>query len=66
MVIPGTVRDVDDNPHEVVPVENATVTPVPFYFLGLVTGSTKVIHDFKHSLSGQFCWDIPSIIESKG
>src|SRR5215470_16404334 len=66
LAIPGAVGDIHDNPHQVVPVENATVTPVPFHSLGLITGRAEVIDDFEDCLSHPFAWDVSSIIEPEG
>ena len=66
LAIPNAVGDIHDDSYQVVPVENPTVTPVPFHSLGLVTGRAKVIDDFKHRLSDPFSWDVSSIIEPEG
>jgi hypothetical protein len=66
LAIPGTIRHIHDDPYEVVSVKNPTVTPVPFHFLRLVTGRTKVIDDFEHCLGDPFSWDVASIIEPEG
>src|SRR5262245_9235456 len=66
LAIPGAVRDIYDDSHQVVPVENPTVTPVPFHTLGLVTGRSKMLDDFEHRLSHPFSWHVSSIIEPEG
>jgi hypothetical protein len=66
LAIPGAVEDIHDDPHQVIPVENPTVPPVPFHFLRLVTGRTEVLDDFEHRLSHPFSWDVTSIIEPEG
>src|SRR4029453_4239581 len=64
--IPGTGGDIHDDSHQVVPVENSTVTPVPFHSLGLVTGRSEMLDDFEHRLSNPFSRDVTSIIEPEG
>jgi hypothetical protein len=66
LAVPGAVRDIHDDPYEVVPVENPTVTPVAFHLLRLVTGRTEMIHDFEDRLGDPFSWDVSSIIEPEG
>jgi hypothetical protein len=66
MAIPGAVGDIHDDSHQVVPVENPTVAPVPFHSLGLVTGRSAMLDDFEHRLSHPFSRDVASIIEPEG
>src|SRR5262249_45961526 len=66
LAIPSAVGDIHDAPYQVVPIENPTVTPVLFHSLGLITGRSKVLDDFKHCLGDPFAWDVSSIIEPEG
>jgi hypothetical protein len=66
LAIPGAVGDIHDDPYEVVPVENPTVTPVPFHSLCLIAGRAEVLDDFEDRLSHPFAWDVSSIIEPEG
>ena len=66
LAVPGAVGNIYDDPHQVVPIENPTVTPVPFHFLRLVTGRPEVIDDFEYRLSDPFSGDVASIIEPEG
>jgi len=63
LTIFGRVRHVNDDSHEIVSVEDATMTPVAFDFLCLVTGRAEVVHDLQNGFGEPFRGHIPSIIE---
>jgi hypothetical protein len=66
LAVPCTVGYIHDNPYQVIPIENPTVTPVAFHFLRLVTRCTKVIDDFEDRFRNPFSRDIAAIIEPEG
>jgi hypothetical protein len=46
LAILGCVRHINNNLDQIIPIEHPAVAPVAFYFLRLITGSAKVIHNF--------------------
>ena len=46
LVISSGVGYINDELHEIVSINNATVAPMPFQFLRFVIGGAEVIHDF--------------------
>jgi hypothetical protein len=57
------VRHIYDNTDKIVSILHAAVPPVPFHFLGLVTGSSKTIHDFQHGFAESLRRHIATVIE---
>ncbi len=65
LTIVGRIGNVNNDLYQIITVENPTVSPVTFHFLGLITGGTEMIRDFKNSFSEPFRRYLPSIIELK-
>ena len=57
------VGHVDYDPHEIVSVDDASVSPVTLDFLRLVTGGAEVIDDVQHGLCEPFRGHSPAVIE---
>jgi len=63
--IANQVRRVNDKLYQIVTDENASMTPMTFDFLSLVTGGTEVIDDLQDCLYKQFRRHVASVIELK-
>jgi hypothetical protein len=59
----GRVRDVHENPHQVISVKNAAVTPVAFPIRRFMTGGPEVVHNLKDGLGKPFSRNGPPVIE---
>jgi len=55
-----------DQPHQIVPVLDTTMTPVPFELLCFVTGSAKASDHFQHRFRESLGGHVSPVIELQG
>jgi hypothetical protein len=61
----GSVGDVDDDPDEIIAMQDLAVSPVPFDLLGLVARGPEAIHDLQDRLGQPLAGHFPAVIESE-
>jgi hypothetical protein len=59
----GQVGYVEDGPHEIISIEDASVSPVALDFLRFVAGGAEVIHDLQDGLGEPFRRHRAAVIE---
>lgn len=65
LAVRGRIRHIHDYLHQVIPVENAAVSPVTFHLLGFVAGRSEVIRYFQHRLGQPFRGNRTTIVKLK-
>ena len=63
--IANQVGRVNDELYQIVTDEHASMAPMTFDLLSLVTGSTKIVDDLQDCLNQQFRRQVAAVIELK-
>ena len=56
---------VNNQPHEIIPIEDTALAPMAFEFLCFVAGGSEVVYDFQDRFCKSFGGHIPPVIELK-